>query len=541
MSDRKAPRQVAGASTRSAAHVQGRLPSATSSLRVQLPSTSSDQQDRRASSSSSTRLAAQQSQSEHDQGQSDAAVLTSSILAAQVEARSQLYTHEKLVDGVSSDILRQMLTVGRRFVLPDDQSDSTNEEPPEGNSGKIIRSLFLAVLEERHSLELCAYPACRSSPCRPRRSADKHGSSSRSASSYRINRHTHSIEPETRLEVGGAWTFCSDACWARATWITRWILGDDGHDQPSGQPSTLLFGGNASGGRWEVSDDTQQSIELLEDLEARGEVQLLAGQSSSSDRTVPIQRQETNPSESPSTGEAREADRLVRSNTARNASANALAARATATPPPPRSDRPRNPKLPRGMSTVRGALPKGRAGRTTASETTATGASTAARSSKGEDAARVLPQASESVQDIRSPTTRASRCPISERPESTLLLVSRNEAKDVASIFGDLRIVERGRDSQEATVGSCQHLPVSDGEGKGGAGDEAQEALQGATRPSRVRAQEEEEEELDKMLASQRAEEERGALSGQTSEDLWDFAKLARKQMNEESKTEAVP
>lgn len=112
----------------------------------------------------------------------------------------------------------------------------------------------------------CAYPTCSRAPQRL-------SSSSSSGPTYRLDARSRRIEPDERMAPGGELTFCSKACWARAQWIRRWVLSKAREGEHDSKPEHERNEEMDEGGRWQVDGDDQY-IELLEDLEARGEVTL---------------------------------------------------------------------------------------------------------------------------------------------------------------------------------------------------------------------------------------------------------------------------
>lgn len=423
-----------------------------------------------------------------------------------------------------------MLSIGRIHAQGNELDVATEDVDVQRRSGKITRSLFLAVLEERYSLDLCAYPACQASPCRPQKLASSRSSSSSrfaSGSSFRIDIQTRSVVPETRMDVGGMWTFCSEACWARATWIRRWILGDDGDESARVQGRQAAMSGNASGGRWEVVDHGEQSIELLEDLEQRGEVELPDAPARNTASPASAQLPVADQGRPSLLSDTPRSDKSSAPSSARNASASAVSPRRESATAPQQGDRPRNPHLPKGMSTVRKA-PSMRQNVTAHYSTTASvtsdNASTSRESSRKDGTLGKMSLA-------EKPAAQTARDPISCRLSSTVDFdhVARDR---VPSIFSELRIVERGREVSTNSASEAQQPPAASAQPSCDAPLTEEPVASSAGMDKEALARQED-QDLARMLADHERRE-RESLGGHTSEDLWDFAKLARQELKKE-------
>lgn len=157
---------------------------------------------------------------------------------------------------------------------------------------------WLQVLQERHLAHRCAHPTCDRTPKKPHPSHDRSSVLPLDAPRYRISLRRRAIERDERDDAGGEHGFCGAACWRRGEWISRWILNGGASTRQArhavSSESKQAFGAEGGsairpakqgyedtaaddGGRWErIMDESYWTeIELLEDLEDRGEVDRL--------------------------------------------------------------------------------------------------------------------------------------------------------------------------------------------------------------------------------------------------------------------------
>lgn len=289
-----------------------RMPTAASSLRVQLPP--SDFVNAFASSSSTTsgaRPAQQQqrpsssallppSRTQQQQGQplvpppppqsSDASILAQGILEQRRKGQEILAWQERLMEDrpISREELKRGLT---RISIP----------------------YWLQVLQERSIYGLCGYPRCRN---RLEASASSASSSSRPGQ-YRISVSRRAIERDTSNEPGGRNNFCSPKCHGRAEWVRRWVLNPAASSTSSHRGASLVEDPAAArmrrigeeqallGGKWEAMtnrrEDQWNEIELLEDMEDNGDLDDWEGfEGASSSNDASRDHQATSSREEPS-------------------------------------------------------------------------------------------------------------------------------------------------------------------------------------------------------------------------------------------------
>lgn len=191
---------------------------------------------------------------------SDATLLASSFLVKQAKAREVQAIQDQLID------------------------------PPQAFNRSIFKKAliglstahWLQILQERSLSGCCAYPLCN---CQPHSAFQQ-----RPAGKFRINVARGTIEPDTRNHPGGRNGFCSDKCYARAEWVRRWVLSPEPGRPEEDAEGPYGDGGIAQaamrktrnelaiqGGRWEAMtrkrEDEWETIELLEDMEERGELE----------------------------------------------------------------------------------------------------------------------------------------------------------------------------------------------------------------------------------------------------------------------------
>lgn len=148
---------------------------------------------------------------------------------------------------------------------------------------------WLQILQERHLAYNCAYPTCNKKPKKPHLS-QCNSALPFDAPRYRISLSKRTMERDERDDAGGQNSFCSNACWRRGEWVSRWVL-NNGESTRKAQKSISdeIFGngmkdqhglGNEvdQGGQWErlMDEEHWTEIELLEDLEDKGEVDRLS-------------------------------------------------------------------------------------------------------------------------------------------------------------------------------------------------------------------------------------------------------------------------
>ncbi|PWN19812.1 hypothetical protein BCV69DRAFT_33152 [Microstroma glucosiphilum] len=285
-----------------------RLPTASSSLRVQLPPSSflsafgnneasstsqlsrsrPDQRARRSSGGSGTATpaaAGSSSSSSRPAGvppppqTSDASLLAQGILEQQRKAKEILTWQEKLMEDrqISREELKKGLT---RLSIP----------------------YWLQILQERSIYNLCGYPTCRN------RLSSSGPATTNPTPRFRISVSRRAIERDTSDEPGGRNNFCSATCHARSEWVRRWVLnpsssvGDADSASARGRDPVLAdpvaeqmrrIGQEQAlqGGKWEAlmsrREDQWSEIELLEDLEDQGELDGWEGFGSTSGATQP--------------------------------------------------------------------------------------------------------------------------------------------------------------------------------------------------------------------------------------------------------------
>lgn len=199
----------------------------------------------------------------------------------------------------------------------------------------LSRSSWIQVLQERHLSNKCGYPLCSNSPRVPPRgfnstpstSIPTHTSNSSpstssdpskpltpyaqaklaaskalpaSAPRYRVSLKNRSITLDDSESSTGPNSFCSDICHRGAEWVKRWVLKgstQDSGDESEEEEGRKIHVGSAkrritgnelfkknrkreikearqNGGRWErrMEEDKWAEIELLEDLEEKGQV-----------------------------------------------------------------------------------------------------------------------------------------------------------------------------------------------------------------------------------------------------------------------------
>ncbi|CAO1623534.1 unnamed protein product [Parajaminaea phylloscopi] len=270
---------ASSSSSRPNASSSGRLGTAPTSLRVQLPVHTSHEAGGdllssllpgRSGASSSTSASHRRAQPTAPSSQpqshlppppqtSDAALLASSVLAQQAKNREIQAVQESLINPP-----RPLLRSDLKRALT-----------------QLSTAHWLQVLQERALFGRCAYPLC----CEPLAQPQRH----RPSSKFRINVARGTIEPDTRNDAGGRNSFCSEVCHARAEWVRRWVLNPNpGHSEANDEEGTdvidiaqaaLRSARNEQalhGGRWEAltrrRQDQWQEIELLEDMEGNGEL-----------------------------------------------------------------------------------------------------------------------------------------------------------------------------------------------------------------------------------------------------------------------------
>lgn len=116
---------------------------------------------------------------------------------------------------------------------------------------------------------------------------------------YRISVSRGVIERDTRDDAGGRNGFCSDVCHARSEWVRRWVLGNlaEGDEEAQyGGEGGILAGRSSSsqllqGGKWEAltrrKEEDWEEIELLEDMQDRGELDGWVGFDESNEASTP--------------------------------------------------------------------------------------------------------------------------------------------------------------------------------------------------------------------------------------------------------------
>lgn len=161
---------------------------------------------------------------------------------------------------------------------------------------------WLQVLQERHLAQRCAYPTCNRTPVKPHLSRQRSAAAiPLDAPRYRISLRRKVIERDERDDAGGQNSFCSNTCWRRGEWVSRWVLnGGRSTRQAQRQVSDESFGSAIrddnvglgdevdQGGRWEriMNEEHWTEIELLEDLEEKGEVDRLSDDEQATPRTA---------------------------------------------------------------------------------------------------------------------------------------------------------------------------------------------------------------------------------------------------------------
>lgn len=145
------------------------------------------------------------------------------------------------------------------------------------------------MLQERHLAQRCAYPTCDKAPKRPHISQTQTVLPS-DTPRYRISLRRRAIERDERDDAGGEHGYCSKACWRRGEWVSRWVLNNgessrkahrDVRNESFGsklRDSNGLGTEVNEGGRWErfMQEDHWTEVELLEDLEDKGDVERLS-------------------------------------------------------------------------------------------------------------------------------------------------------------------------------------------------------------------------------------------------------------------------
>ncbi|MCO5590175.1 hypothetical protein L7F22_044144 [Adiantum nelumboides] len=148
---------------------------------------------------------------------------------------------------------------------------------------------WLQILQERHLAYKCAYPTCDKKPKKPHLS-QSNSALPLDAPRYRISLSRRTMERDERDDAGGQNSFCSNACWRRGEWVSRWVLNNgESTRKVQKDVSDEMFGsgikdhhglGNEveEGGKWErlMDEEHWTEIELLEDLEEKGEVDRLS-------------------------------------------------------------------------------------------------------------------------------------------------------------------------------------------------------------------------------------------------------------------------
>lgn len=193
-----------------------------------------------------------------------------------------------------TDDVRQMLKYGRTSL----------------QLTQLSLPAWLQVLQERHLAHRCAYPTCRKRPKKPHLSHSK-TILPLDAPRYRISLSRRTIERDERDDAGGENSFCSKTCWRRGEWVSRWVLNEGNSTrQVQREVSDEAFGsvirdnhglGNEveQGGRWErvMVEEHWTEIELLEDLEERGEVDMLSDNELNENKTMssPVAEQPSKP------------------------------------------------------------------------------------------------------------------------------------------------------------------------------------------------------------------------------------------------------
>lgn len=190
---------------------------------------------------------------------------------------------------------------------------------------------WLQVLQERHLADRCAYPTCSKRPKRPPLSSASTSLLPMDAPRYRISLAKRTISRDDRDDAGGENGYCGKTCWRRGEWIRRWILSEAGSvgigDPVQSQAAAIsasasanssssragvqslnpnmgqwisskadaapvLDGAIGGGGRWEEmirqvkesgtggcqeeDEVSRHAIDLMEDMEDRGEVDRLS-------------------------------------------------------------------------------------------------------------------------------------------------------------------------------------------------------------------------------------------------------------------------
>ncbi|PWN24734.1 hypothetical protein BDZ90DRAFT_234689 [Jaminaea rosea] len=304
-----------------------RLPAAPSSLRVQLPHGTA------ASSSRSPPPPARRSSAQSTTASDD---LLTSVLSrrrvtptappAPAEAPTPPSTVPSDVSLLASSLLQQraksqaIVAAQEALIFPPPSSSGRRARTRQELKRSLTRlgsPHWLQVNQERALAGLCGYPCC-SQPL-PRRRPTPGG-----GARLRISVARGVIERDTRDEPGGRNWFCSDVCHARAEWVRRWVLADTGEDDGEGEeqnrrsgigqgdeenPSSSFFAGDdlvdglrasiassstssdrnggglralgsasaLQGGKWEAltrrKEEDWRDIELLEDLQERGDLE----------------------------------------------------------------------------------------------------------------------------------------------------------------------------------------------------------------------------------------------------------------------------
>ncbi|PWN37858.1 uncharacterized protein FA14DRAFT_19940 [Meira miltonrushii] len=258
---------------------RGRMPQAHANLLVQLPPDELKQMaanPRAAIHASNQAGPSKWAMNEQDRNQylpsssvqmSDVKLLAESFQERrQKEAKVFMWQHMLIASGsqLERNMLKRALT---QVSLPD----------------------WLQILQERHLAHKCAYPTCDKKPKKPHLS-QRNSALPLDAPRYRISLSRRTMERDERDDAGGQNSFCSNACWRRGEWVSRWVLNNgESTRKIQKEISDEMFGsglkdhhglGNEveEGGKWErvMDEEHWTEIELLEDLEDKGEVDRLS-------------------------------------------------------------------------------------------------------------------------------------------------------------------------------------------------------------------------------------------------------------------------
>ncbi|CAO1622147.1 unnamed protein product [Sympodiomycopsis kandeliae] len=255
-----------------------RMGAAPSSLRVQLPagafidsfSTSSNTNNNRTSTRS---VSQSQSQSQsrrpvnytHNNDDGNASAGPSSQRASS-NTGPPIQTSDAtlLVQGIQQRQEKAKEIMVIQNILIEDR-DISHEELKRCLT-KLAVPHWLQINQERSLYQLCGYPLCRK-----RLPSER----SRTAGRFTISVSRRAIEPDTSNDPGGKNNFCSIRCYSRSEWVKRWVL-EPSVDTSQSSNNTLPLDQAVRGGMWEAlthrSEDQWDEIELLEDLEEKGQL-----------------------------------------------------------------------------------------------------------------------------------------------------------------------------------------------------------------------------------------------------------------------------